>query len=234
MWLIELSVSFDFCESIADVRRLLQRISKSCLLVLDESHVELGIAPTRTVVLPDDQPIVEVEESGSYTRRYDTLHCCSINRVFEMMIVTPEERAETEVKGIRSAKIKSWLTAVVARQVRTLNLPYVYVMCDRASIHTKKGIIEAFAQGGVAVTQVILMPARSAKRLSPLDNALFHDWKFKITDKSTVTTANIESRMVDAWNALSAKQIHSHFRNCGLMRGCDVYFDCPEPAVHQH
>jgi hypothetical protein len=40
--------------------------------------------------------------------------------------------------------------------------------------------------------------------------------------------------MADSWNRLKPKLLHAHFRHCGLMRGQDPYFDCPDPAEHQH
>jgi hypothetical protein len=40
--------------------------------------------------------------------------------------------------------------------------------------------------------------------------------------------------MSDARNSITAEDIHAQYENCGLMRHQDVYFDCPNPAVHKH
>jgi hypothetical protein len=82
--------------------------------------------------------------------------------------------------------------------------------------------------------EVILMPPAAAKRLSPLDNSLFSVWRRKVLEAGTLTKQNIKTRMSDAWNQLTKDDIKAQYRHCGLMRHQDVYFDCPNPAVHQH
>ena len=78
------------------------------------------------------------------------------------------------------------------------------------------------------------MPTQSPKRLSPLDNALFHIFKQEVRKHAPLTDDNIVQILSDAWNNISSKYIQSQHRKCGLMRGADPYFDCPNPAVHAH
>jgi hypothetical protein len=75
---------------------------------------------------------------------------------------------------------------------------------------------------------------KAAKRLSPLDNALFHDWKEAIRKRGPLTLRNIEQVMADEWNNITAKKINAHYNYCGLIGHRDPYFDCPDPASHQH
>jgi hypothetical protein len=75
------------------------------------------------------------------------------------------------------------------------------------------------------------MPPNAAKRMSPLDNSLFHDWKEICRNHCPATTKNIEQVMNDSWANLNPAP---HFRHCGLKRGQDPYFDCPDPVGHAH
>ncbi len=81
------------------------------------------------------------------------------------------------------------------------------------------------------------MPTNSAKiikRLSPLDNTLFHTWKENCRKKGSIKRRNIEQVMSDCWNRITKKQIMSCYRHCGLISHRNPYFDCPDPTSHQH
>lgn len=127
-----------------------------------------------------------------------------------------------------------YIAETLAPEVLALGLKNPVLMLDRASIHSEKRITKAFSECGVELKEVIKIPTQSAKRLSPLDNSLFHDWKEKVRKSCPLTEENIEPSMITAWNAVTVKQIQGHYRNCGLIRQSDAYADCPNPAVHQH
>jgi hypothetical protein len=112
----------------------------------------------------------------------------------------------------------------------------ITLVLDRATIHQNvSSIRQAFHdRGSESIKDILFMPPNAAKRMSPLDNALFHDWKELCRKKCPVTEFTIQRVMSDAWNQLKATQIHAHFRHCGLMYGQDPYFDCPDPTNHQH
>ena len=96
-------------------------------------------------------------------------------------------------------------------------------------------IMQAFHdRGSQSIKEIILMPPSAAKRLSPLDNALFHDWKQLCRQHSPVTNLTIKRVMADSWNSLTSRLLRAHYRNCGLTRGTDPYFDCPDPVGHAH
>ena len=95
--------------------------------------------------------------------------------------------------------------------------------------------MEAFRERGGHVTQLLLkMPPMAAKRLSPLDNALFHDWKEAVRKHGPMTLRNMEQVMADEWNKWTKDQIQPHYKHCGLTGYTDVYADCPSPATHEH
>src|SRR4051794_1784824 len=101
-------------------------------------------------------------------------------------------------------------------------------------IHSESRVMEAFNERGGHVQQLVKMPPEAAKRLSPLDNALFHDWKEAVRKRCPLTLRNIQQVMADEWNNIPASKIHAHYKHCGLTGRADVYADCPAPASHMH
>lgn len=160
--------------------------------------------------------------------------CIHHNGVFTPLILSPMERKEKGVSGIKTKILIEYITETLAPEVATLGLESPILMLDRATIHSEKRILAAFEESGVKLGQVIKIPTQSAERLSPLDNAVFHDFKEQVRKSCPMTLDNIEQSMITAWNAVMKKQIHSHYRNCGLTHRCDPYEDCPNPSVHQH
>ena len=106
-------------------------------------------------------------------------------------------------------------------------------MLDRAPIHKNVAqLLQAFHdRGSQAIKEILLMTPNAAKRLSPLDNALFHDWKEEVRKHTPATRGNIQQLMNDAWIKMNPKP---HYKHCALTRNADVYFDCPAPAIHRH
>ena len=216
------------------MRRTLQRISISRILFLDETAVRVSEAAGRTLVLPDEQPYVEATETSSYAKRYDMIACCSGEEVLLPKLFTPAERAGAEVRGVNRAMLEQLIDDSLAQAVEGLDRYPLTLVVDRASIH-KGDLLQCFRdRSSESIAQVLLMPANAAKRLSPLDNSLFHDWKESVRKQAPVTTHTITRVMADAWNALPKRLLRAHFRHCGLMYGQDPYFDCPAPAAHKH
>src|ERR1700733_14295146 len=96
-------------------------------------------------------------------------------------------------------------------------------------------MLQAFHDVGCQDMQTIyLMPTNSAKRLSPLDNGLFHQWKEACRRKGPIKKRNIVQIMADCWNAITRAKIQKCYQHCGLMSHRDPYFDCPDPSAHAH
>lgn len=84
------------------------------------------------------------------------------------------------------------------------------------------------------VKHIWFMPPQAAKRMSPLDNALFHDWKERVRKRDPITKRNIQQIMADEWNNLPTSSIRSHYRHCLLPARHDPYGDCPNRTEHNH
>jgi hypothetical protein len=216
------------------MRRKLQRISKDRVLFLDETAVRLSEAPTSTLVARGQQPYVLATDTSSYAKRFDMIACCNGKQVFPPMIFTPAERSDAGVRGINKKMLVKYIQEILAQQVGALNKYPVFLVMDRASIHQQDLLQEFHDMGCQDLKDILLMPTNAAKRISPLDNSLFHDWKEAIRKHGPLTLRNIQQIMADEWNKLTEAKIHAHYKHCGLIGKQDVYVDCPHPEIHAH
>jgi transposase len=226
-------VSPCLCDDIATLRRKFQRMDKRRLLFLDESALRLSAAPNDTLMVDDDDGIIEATDTSAYAARYDMIAVCSAERVLLPKIFTPKERADAEVKGINGAMLLQYIEDLLAQAVEGLDRFPLTLVLDRAPIHKNtRQIMEAFHdRGSQAITEILLLPPNAAKRLSPLDNAMFHDWKQECRKRCPATRENIEQIMNDAWMKV---QPGPHYLHCGLTTRKHPYFDCPAPSKHKH
>jgi hypothetical protein len=215
------------------MRRKLQRIGANRILFLDETAVRLSESAKHTLVLPGEQPFVEATETTAYSKRYDMIACCVGDQVLLPKIFSPADRASADVRGINGAMLHQFIDDVLAQAVEGLDRYPLTLVLDRAPIHMNiDAIRQAFHnRGSEAIKDILLMPPNAAKRLSPLDNSLFHDWKEEVRKQCPVTQRTIERVMSDAWMKVKPAP---HYTHCGLARNQDPYFDCPTPALHRH
>lgn len=203
--------------------------------MLDETYARVGIVPSRTLVAPGESAYVLVEDDSSYARRYDMIACCCYDRVFPPIIYSPEDRAELGVDGVKTFMLEQYIHSVLAQAVAALDRYPLILMLDRSTVHNVDKIKQAFIDGGCQdIVEVILLPAKAPKRVSPLDNALFNTWKRNVKKQEPITSSKIVQVMADAWTSIEAKDIQANYRHCRLTRHQDVYADCPDPAAHQH
>jgi hypothetical protein len=219
------------CEQIAQVRRKLQRIGTQHILFLDETHKREGDVESYTIVLPGEPPYIETSSTSSYATRYDMIACCSGITSLPPIIYTPKERGS----GITQEMLLQHIRNLLAQAAGALDTYPLLLVLDRATIHNEEKIVQEFHDWGCQeLIQVIKMPPAAAKRLSPLDNSLFNQWRQKVLADGPLTGSNVRTRMSDAWNQIVEEDIHAQFKHCGLLRGQNVYFDCPNPAIHKH
>lgn len=219
------------CEEIASVRRKLQRIGTSRILVLDETHKREGDVNNYTIVLPGEPAFIETWATDSYAPRYDMIACCTSREVLPPMIYSPTERE----RGVTTEMLLQYIRNLLAQAAGALDRYPLYLLLDKSTIHNEEKMIQEFHDWGCQeLMEIIKIPTAAAKRLSPLDNSLFNLWRQRVLAGGPLTKSNIKQRMSDAWNSITAEDVQPQYRNCGLMRRQDPYFDCPNPSVHQH
>jgi len=223
------------CENIADVRRWAKRIDKRNLIYMDETHLRVSDAPSTTLVAPNEREYIIVNDNTSYAARYDMICFISGTRVFPVIIYTPEDRTRMKVSGITSEMLNNYIVNHLGPSLGAYDRYPLYILCDRAPIHNIEKMKESFIEGYChEVREIRLMPAKSAKRLSPLDNGLFHDWKERCRKHAPLTKNNIVSIMSLEWERTTSRQLNTHYKHCGLTYSRDVYADCPKPDLQEH
>lgn len=215
------------------MRRKLRRIGTHKVLFLDETALRLSESATHTLVLPGEQALVEATETSSYSRRYDMIACTVGDRVLLPKIFTPKERSDASVRGINGAMLQQFIDDTLAQAVEGVDRYPLTLVIDRAPIHLNTdSLLQAFRdRSSESIKDILLLPPNAAKRLSPLDNSLFHDWKAECRKHTPATERNIKQIMNDAWMKMDPKP---HYKHCGLTKDRDVYFDCPAPSSHRH
>ena len=231
---LTVTVSDTLCDEIARMRRKIQHMSKARTLFLDETAVRLSEAPTSTIVLPGEQQYVLATETESYSKRFDMIACINGNQTFAPVIYTPKERSNAGVKGINTEMLLDYIYSTLGQETAALDNPPLTLFVDKARIHNEDKILEAFKERGGHVMDIVKLPTNAAKRMSPLDNSLFHDWKEAIRKRCPLTLKTIQQVMSDEWNNISPAKIAAQYKHCGLTGRVDVYADCPEPVQHQH
>lgn len=227
-------VSPDLCDDIARLRRKIKRISKSRTIFLDETAVRLSEADTHTIVLPGEQRYVIVEETASYSKRFDMITAVNGDKVFAPCIFAPQERKMYGAKGINTEMLIDHILNTLGQETAALDNPPLILLMDKSQVHNEQQILDAFRERGGHVMEVWKLPTNSAKRLSPLDNALFHEWKQAIRLHGPLTLQSIQQVMSDEWNKITKQQIQAYFHHCGLTCSTHPYADCPLPAAHAH
>jgi hypothetical protein len=223
------------CSAIAILRRRLQRYGGKHVLFLDETHLRVSDSPLSTLVAPGEQPIVIVEDTTAYAKRYDMIACCTSDHVFPPIVWSPDERTLIGVKGINKRMLLRYIHDLLGPAVGALDRYPLYLVLDRATIHNCTHILDAFHEAGChELVEVIKMPTQAAKRMSPLDNAIFHDWKEICRKKERITERTIARIMADAWNRITPHCLRAHYSHCLLDRGDNVFKDCPNPHAHRH
>lgn len=230
-----LKVSSDFCNDIAEFRRWAQRISNRKLLVMDESHMRIGEVTATTVVMPGESAYVVVDDNTSYAQRYDIIITINGERAFPCIIYTPEDRKRLKVDGIRAEMLIKFIDDILAQSVAALDEWPVYLLLDRSNIHQKERMMEAFRDRGCQnLVDIKFMPAKAAKRLSPLDNGFIHEWKERVRKRGPTSKNNIGQLMHDELHQIPANHIANYYRHSGLSGGSDPYADCTNPQRHHH
>ena len=155
--------------------------------------------------------------------------------VFLPMIYSPEDRKQLKVDGITGDMLNSFIEDYLGRAIAAKDRYPLYLLCDKSKIHNIEKMKESFQNGlCFEIVDISFLPTQSAKRLSPLDNSLYADWKRRCRQHHTITPDNIRQIMSDEWEQTAKEKIKAYYKHCGLTYSSDPYHDCPLPTVHQH
>ncbi|CAF3365655.1 unnamed protein product [Rotaria sp. Silwood2] len=223
------------CESIAKLRRKLQRISNKKIIFLDETHIKINEVPRTTLVAPGEKSYVIVTDSSSYAARYDMIAAVVGDQVLSSIIYSPADRKTKNVKGINSNMLIDFIENILCPSISTLDHCPIYFVLDKSHIHNISKIKEALDNFECTKSvEILIIPTQAAKRINPLDNALFHEWKERVRQHSLLTEETLATTMTNEWFNTRKDNIKHYYDHCGITYGQDVYKDCPFPLNHHH
>jgi hypothetical protein len=223
------------CDSVAAFRRNTHRTPNNNIIFVDETALKLNESVKSTIALPGEPTYVIVDDDSSYAARYDMIAACTAAEVFPPIIYTPEDRKRLNVKGITTTLLIHYIEELLAQCIGATDRYPIILICDRSNIHSIDKMLEAFHTNGAQnIKEIKLMPAKAAKRLSPLDNGIFGYWKQQCRKKGKISKSSVQHIMTSVWNNLPAKLLSTCYHHCLLGRRQNVYQDCPLPQSHTH
>src|SRR6185437_14292633 len=123
------------------MRKKIQRISKSNILFLDETHLRVNACPNYTLVAPGEHPYVIVDDTTQYAKRYDMIACCTSKEVFPSIIYSPTERKDSGVKGINTKMLITYIQKTLAPAAGALDRYPLYCLLILTHIVEKISIM---------------------------------------------------------------------------------------------
>ena len=92
---------------------------------------------------------------------------------------------------------------------------------DKSRIHNVSNIEQAHHSGGcTTLTQVLIIPIQAGKRINPLDNTSFHEWKERARQHSLLTEDTIVTITINEWDITKAKKnIKHYYDHCAITYG---------------
>jgi hypothetical protein len=107
------------------------------------------------------------------------------------------------------------------RKVRKEKLAGVVVVVDKAfRIRPHEIVAEMREAGCSSIERVIVMLPATAKYLSPLDSALWHQLKERVRKRPVHKVEALVKAIRKEWEAITPDQLHHYWRLCSLRR-CD-------------
>ncbi|CAF0985160.1 unnamed protein product [Didymodactylos carnosus] len=163
---------------IANFRRLLQRIGNDRLIFFDETAVYYTMYPRRTLVAPGQQALIIVDKPSAYASRYDLTGAINGSQPIACMVLTPDDRKEKDIKGVRKHIVNEWILKKLAPAINRLAIDNVYLICDKSRAHNKLDMMQAFKDANCPpVIGIHYVSTASSKYISPLDNPIWHSLK---------------------------------------------------------
>jgi hypothetical protein len=128
-----------------------------------------------------------------------------------------------------------YIETVLCPSINVLDQCPIYLVFDKSNIHNVSKVEQALRNHECTKSvKVLFIPTQAAKRINPLDNTLFHEWKERMRQHSLLTEETLITTMINEWYNTEAKNIKHHYDHCAITRGQDVYKDCPFPSKHCH
>ncbi|CAF4509807.1 unnamed protein product, partial [Didymodactylos carnosus] len=206
----EVALDPGYWMEIANFRRFLQRIGNDRLIFFDETAVYCTMYPRRTLVTPGQQALIIVDKPSAYASCYDLIGAINGSQPVACMVLTPDDRKEKDIKGVRKYIVNEWILKKLAPAINRL-IDNVHLICDKSRVHNELDMMQAFKDANCpSVIGIHYIPTASTKYISPLDNTIWHSLKETLRGLYPITA-----------------KIAGAYRKSAISYGADVFYDQP-------
>lgn len=202
------------------VRRKLRRTRRDKIIFVDETYIKENIYPLTTLVTQGDLGKVKVKKPSTFAQRLDIIAGITVDGPLPLKSFTPQQRKKKGSKGITKSMFLDYVSGVLAPAASAMDLEDATLVLDRSKIHNVADIEAVLDNEGCDnIKHILMLPKETAKHVSPLDNALFHEFKEDVRKEvkgKIVSLDTLKSHARRVWERFSPKQITAHYRHCRL------------------
>ncbi|CAF2515544.1 unnamed protein product [Rotaria sp. Silwood2] len=99
--------------------------------------------PRRTLVAPEHSPLIIVDKPSAYSERFDFIGAMNGSHAIACMTLTPTDRRNRNVKGVRKEVVNEWIVDTLAPAINQLGTDNMYLICDKSRAHNKTNMMQA-------------------------------------------------------------------------------------------
>jgi hypothetical protein len=170
-------------------------------------------------------PKTTANKAEKYEPRVDIMGAISFNAPLACETKTSQQRkripnpkkGKIGVKGYTKKMVKDFLRKKLAPKIKDMRVKKVIICLDKGLNFKREEVKEELRLGGADnVGDAWILPTNTAKRVSPLDNTLWHSLKQRVRarkPKSEIGTARI---IREEFMAISQRDIQNYYQHCGL------------------
>ena len=186
----------------------------------------MNARPTRGLSLRGKPATVAAPKPSQWELRVDFMAAISGTQLLAFQTLTATQRRMKGVKGWRKKPVLKFFRVRLAPKVRQEGLDDVRVVVDKALRIKPTEIREEMKKGGVTrMKPPVVLPASSAKFVSPLDNTLWHQLKERVGNRKPTTESGLCRILREEFYKITPEQLHNYYVHCALTRRSDPQKD---------
>jgi hypothetical protein len=217
------AVSDVYSENVKEFRGRTHGVGSSRLVFVDQTNMNEVMRPLRGLAPRGKPARVRSKSAPRYTPRIDVMAACHGHGVLPITFLVPDERKRQGVKGWTKKLVLKWVRKELGPAIDQLAIENMVVVFDKGLSMKSTQALTALQQGGCQhVAEVWIMETGIAKHCSPLDNALWHEWKEKVRKQEPVSELSSLRIGKREWNDIPISHVEGYYRKCALTRGSDV------------
>lgn len=211
-----------YWDAVAQTRKRLQRSAMGRLVFIDQSRINLNPGPNMGLAPLGAPAVIKAPKPAHWEPRIDFMGACSGSQLLALETKSATERKEEKVKGWRKNHVLAFVRDQLAPAITAAHLSGVTVVLDRALRIRPDDVTAALVAGGVHdAKEALVLPAGTAKYISPLDNTLWHEMKQRIRARAITTEDEAVAAIREEWEAVSVSHLRNYYHHCALTARTD-------------